>query len=495
MTDETGEGPDITEDGPVEELKAEITAQEYDPADANPDKSGAVKKERKIFKGDKVPLQDVNPGAFVQVIDRDTMDGKAYRLPGMGIVKQMIPSWRGKDYVCVTMVDAKNNWRQVQRDVKTSNIMNVLTGRMGDELRAAYKEYASANLEMAVSNPGLTLGSDPEIFVVDKDNQVIPAWKLFGPKDGPTSPHSTRTSYRASVYWDGFQAEFTTPGGMTCMAYFMDAIYEGLAATLSEARKVDKGAKLSISSVLPVPRDLLENPETPDKYVQFGCMPSKNAYGLSGRNLDGRQVPIRFAGGHIHFGIPNAKLFHRDDSAQKRVVWAMDAILGVACVSLFENWDNPVRREFYGLPGEYRLPPHGLEYRTLSNAWLAHPTISNMVYELARRAFAMGYWDMMNLWDTTEGETLDCILRSDVEIARKILARNKDVFEKVWNYKVLGGDVAYKVFSRDMSETIKDPADIEGNWLIGKQEWVGHNESPLKNWSKSIEHIRTGKKL
>jgi len=50
-----------------------------------------------------------------------------------------------------------------------------------------------------------------------------------------------------------------------------------------------------------------------------------------------------------------------------------------------QNLDEPVRREYYGLAGEYRLPPHGLEYRSLSCAWIFHPKAAATILDLARR--------------------------------------------------------------------------------------------------------------
>src|ERR1019366_5440055 len=96
------------------------------------------------------------------------------------------------------------------------------------------------------------------------------------------------------------------------------------------------------------------------------------------------------------------------------MVKAMDAIAGVACVALFAKYDNPIRRQYYGLPGEYRLPKHGLEYRALSNAWLIHPLIMNLVIDFARKAAIMGKEGLFSKWKATEQETIDCITNCDV---------------------------------------------------------------------------------
>jgi hypothetical protein len=233
--------------------------------------------------------------------------------------------------------------------------------------------------------------------------------------------------------------------------------------------------------------------------VAFGCAPSKNIYGLIGNTKEGRETPYRFAGGHIHMGLRDLGGQVYGQARIESIVRAMDSILGVACVSLFANQDNPIRRQFYGLPGEHRLPAHGLEYRTLSNAWLLHPLMTNMVFDLARAAAGLVEEGFQDLWKATETETVETIMNHDVERARSLLDRNKKVFYGV--LQSIGGrytgdalDVAYRVWSTGMESAIAKPDDIEGNWNLGGG-WASHNEGENKYFARALPKLAAKAKV
>lgn len=324
-----------------------------------------------------------------------------------------------------------------------------------------------------------TLGSDPEFFVVDDKGLMIPsflflpdkkkpahgldyAFTMYGGKGKPTY------TAQETLFWDGFQAEFTTvPKG--CMAYFLDSTASGLKSLNHYAKQFNPKARLTLQSTMDIDENLfaIAQPE----HIEFGCMPSENAYGMKGLQKDGREVNFRSAGGHIHFGIDNS-----NKEAIKAGVKALDKILGVACVSLFAGYDQAKRREMYGLAGEYRVPKHGLEYRTLSNAWMAHPIISNLVLELSRFALAAGYNSkVIEKWDATEEETIRCINTCDVELAREILARNK--YRLIAMFQRFGMERAvniYKIFMLGMDSIVENPNDITGNWNLNSSIWSTH---------------------
>lgn len=261
----------------------------------------------------------------------------------------------------------------------------------------------------------VALGADPEIFLEKGDGTLLPAFAFLPSKYEPLKTPEEGQNF----YWDGFQAEFNILPS-TEITECLKSVRFGLKALLRAAQERDPGARLSLKTVVETPLDMLRT--LPPEFVEFGCMPSYNVYGITGMGLDGINCPHRFAGGHIHFGISE------NESAMDMIpqlVRALDAILGVACVSLFENFDNPVRRQYYGLAGEHRLPPHGMEYRPLSDAWLFNPKLATAVLELARKIVV---WTVngKNRWDASQEEVVECMLRSDVTIARKILKRNLD---------------------------------------------------------------------
>lgn len=264
----------------------------------------------------------------------------------------------------------------------------------------------------------VALGADPEIFLEKGDGTLLPAFNFLPSKYEPRYTDEQHCSY----YWDGFQAEYNIVPS-TDLTECLQSIRFGLKALLKAAQEHDPKARLSLKTVFETPLEMLRelNAVSPE-FVEFGCMPSYNAYNIQGIALDGVNCPHRFAGGHIHFGISQY------DSAMEKIpeiVKALDAVLGVACVSLFENFDDPVRRRYYGLVGEHRLPPHGLEYRSLSDAWLFNPKLASMVVDLSRKVLVTVV-NGKNRWEASQEEVIECVLRSDVNIARKILKRNID---------------------------------------------------------------------
>lgn len=328
---------------------------------------------------------------------------------------------------------------------------------------------------MRCSRMYCTIGADPEMFVTDKNDssKIIPAW-TFLPAKGKTP----KTTYSrgggmadGEIYWDGFQAEFTSAPGQ-CLGYFSDTIAAGLRKLngLAEAA----GGKLSISSVLPVSQDFLR--EQKEEHVAFGCAPSTNAYGLTTPPLDGREVPYRFAGGHIHLGDYS---FAGDKAKILKMVEAMDMILGVASVSLLGKLDNPIRRRYYGLPGEYRMPPHGLEYRVLSNAWLCHPLAMNLVYDLARVACSVGLGvsNLSDVWDCKRGEMIEILVDNDIPAARKVLERNKEAFLDILQLAYSSDRYAERaadIYLKGIESRVPDPTNLVKNWHMAQGEWVTH---------------------
>lgn len=364
----------------------------------------------------------------------------------------------------------------------------LLRGKAKDAALELYNTYAMKNLRHAIPYGKPMVGSDPEIFAQDKEGRVIPAFKFLGSKTSPTLSKTNLIhivgEHRNACYWDGFQAEFDTKE-QSCLGWHVDSVQNGLQGIYDALNAYDKDAVLSFKTTMPIPEEMLK--EAKDEHVQFGCMPSLNAYGMDGIKEDGRKVPFRSAGGHIHFGLTGGA--PKKDAAN-RIVKALDTILGVACVSLFEGFDDPRRRSMYGLAGEYRLPKHGLEYRTLSNAWLMHPLLMNIVFDLSRAALKIGESNMLHLWNASEADTIRIINTCNVNDARKVLAQNKTMFEQViaFGYMAECNDLrvqaAIKMFTEGMSKHIVDPKNIAKNWNLDGR-WKNHSDGDGKRMANS----------
>ncbi len=339
-------------------------------------------------------------------------------------------------------------------------------------------------------------GSDPEIFVVDESGNVIPAPEFLHGKDESVPLNSAcncaecRKGGRPKIFWDGFQAELTTRGNLHCLQLLGDDIQSGLKSILRAAQTKFPKARLSIKTVVPVSEAHLMT--YPEAFVTFGCSPSMNAYEQHGEYIENpRLLPIRFAGGHIHMGFRGLVGEHFIDPVE--VVKTLDATIGVASVAMFAGLEDcRIRRRFYGLAGEYRLPAHGLEYRTLSNAWLCHPAIYMMTFELARVGAALGVAGGRVLLDADEELVRTIINRGDVELARKYITRNETMFLALWrnafqNYFNGGpfGEVNTRLGNQLVSLCMK--ATLEGaTSLIAEPENLGRNWKLNGTWNTTF---------
>ncbi len=369
-----------------------------------------------------------------------------------------------------------------------------LTKAASKDILSKFEKYQFRNLELY---HGFTVGSDPEIFVENKAGEMIPAFEFLGSKEAPskTAPSLRSGNERLGslpMYWDGFQAEFTT-AAETCLGWHVDSVQLGLQGVLNEARKYNPEAKLSLKTVMELSPSQLR--DSKEEHVSFGCMPSYNAYDMKGLSLPGREVPFRPAGGHIHYGIGKiGDRYKKEDIING--VKALDAILGVACVSFFGKIDDPRRRKMYGLAGEYRLPPHGLEYRVLSNAWLCHPLVMNIIFDVSRKALMFGLNGYMKYWKATEQETIECINNCDVVKAREIMERNKELLQLIISkqYGAAGAETVYNAFMSGVESIVVNPSDIDGNWNLSGT-WITHSDGVGKNFNKAFYVLKDNKKV
>ena len=362
----------------------------------------------------------------------------------------------------------------------------VLTGKMGKIRVENYNTHRITNLDQYVHNISSTLGTDPEIFV-ECSKGILPAFTFLQDQEST----KVQTSAGEKVYYDGFQAEFQTNSG-SCLAYLCDAVQRGLKEVYSAAKKIDKTAKLSPLNVVDVDLDQLRTLE--DKFAALGCAPSKNIYGLKNSIADGREVPFRFAGGHIHIGC--GKL---PEESIVEVVKSLDAILGVACVSMFAEYDNPTRRQYYGMAGEYRLPPHGIEYRTLSNAWLLHPTLMHLVFDLARKSCSFGFNGLRKYIRASEEDVISTIQNCDVEKARQIMMENKSIYLALFKSAYVHHDpssleTAFKAFFEGVDSFIESPTNLVRNWCLDSK-WTTHSNGDAKCWGLAYVQINKGIKI
>lgn len=237
------------------------------------------------------------------------------------------------------------------------------------------------------SYPDVVLGCDPEFFF-SRGGAIIGSERILS--QSPTT----------ALVIDGVQAELN-PEPSSCredLALHISSAMIHLRKHLNQF----EGVTASFSGVIEV--DSSELAALSEASSRLGCGASKNIHRLpstSLKKIDASTYRVRSAGGHIHFGRTDDK---RPKWLDPSVITLLDIMLGNTCVMLDKGAEQKERRKLYGRAGEYRTPPHGLEYRTLSNFWLRSYPLMSFVMGLARQTLAIKH-----AGSDHEQALLDCV--------------------------------------------------------------------------------------
>jgi len=162
----------------------------------------------------------------------------------------------------------------------------------------------------------------------------------------------------------------------------------------------------------------------PKEALELGCDPDFNAYtGKANEKPDGDR-PFRTASGHVHVGwTDDADIYSGSHTGIcHTLVKELDFYLGLP--SLFYDSDTK-RRSMYGKAGCYRPKKYGVEYRTLSNAWLLSDERKAWVYRQVQKA-CKNMQDGMLLQDRFDDVDIQRIINeSDLEAANGIIKKAK----------------------------------------------------------------------
>lgn len=245
----------------------------------------------------------------------------------------------------------------------------------------------------------VVFGCDPEFFF-RKGKEIIGAENILplsgleyepgefaGKRDGGALAVEDTVS---RIIIDGVQAELN-PRPNTCRELLGNE-FSCIFRKMKEYMAEYNGLSIDFSQTIKLTEQDFEN--LPENSKKFGCMPSKNAHdgGKEGFiKVDPTTYRFRSAGGHIHLGAPTDNPDEHDIiravlDNPVRLVNMMDILVGNTCVLLDRDAGNVERRKVYGRAGEFRTPPHGVEYRTLSNFWLRSYQLMSMVMGLSRHA-------------------------------------------------------------------------------------------------------------
>lgn len=322
----------------------------------------------------------------------------------------------------------------------------------------------------------IKFGADPEFFFTDKETgEVVGAEKVLD-KEGTymTRPSTGELYDYPSIIIDGVQAEFN-PEPSYCRETFSGHLYNCFVA-LQESMRHKGVDAVFVQNVKLTKKEMKRlSPEA----QQFGCSPSENAHKEDNTISikDASTYSYRSAGGHIHIGHENDRATVEAFKTPKDVIQLLDILVGNTCVLLDRDEGNIIRRKVYGKAGEYRVPAHGLEYRTLSNFWLRSYQMMSFVLGMVRFAVniaASSPEAKAALFAAVDMEDIErAINQNDFKLAQRNFDNIKDIVSKI---RAFEGSDYYPLEGRRIESF---------QWLVNKGLNHYFKEETVAHWTNS----------
>lgn len=268
------------------------------------------------------------------------------------------------------------------------------------------------NYKKLITN--VTLGSDPELFL-KKENIIISAvGKIGGTKHEP-QPISDSGH---AIQEDNIAIEYNIPAcknetewidNHNFVKSYLDNLVTGMGCELD----FSASAKLSDQEL------------DSDQAKLFGCEPDFNVWLQRVNDPPEPGGNLRVCGGHIAVGFDNPT-----DEVCEDLVKAMDATLGLK--SLFIDKDTE-RKKMYGKAGCFRFKEFGIEYRVLSNFWIASDQLLIWAYNTTLEAIELvNSGKIKNIINNFSDKIVEAINTNNKDLAKKIL----DDIEVIVNDKI-----------------------------------------------------------
>jgi hypothetical protein len=269
------------------------------------------------------------------------------------------------------------------------------------------------------------VGADVEVFLKDSKGNPVPVCGLLGgTKEFPKKLWEHHGDDYSAVQEDNVMPEFNIMPASDPLAFseHVTNVYKWL-----EAYFRNKNLFVDISAS----REFLPEQLQSEQAKVVGCSPDFNAWSTQMNPLLDPSIlgNIRTAGGHVHvsFYINHNSIVNVPDpeAHQCRVIRMMDLTLGVPSVLLDGNTQ---RKQFYGKAGAHRLKDYGVEYRVLSNFWIANKELRRWIWQNTSLAITL----INNQWLHGNNGTLPkedctnvirCINEQDTVLARELIAK------------------------------------------------------------------------
>jgi len=317
---------------------------------------------------------------------------------------------------------------------------------------------------------GITLGCDPEFFLIDSDNHKILRANAFFKKWG-------------EIGHDGILAELRPNPSLTAKG-LTDNIY----ALLCSARDI-----VNVSPAY-----------DPTKVI----MHAASSYKTGLPTVPGANA-CATAGFHLHFGLPKDILGRNPDimSLMFRIVRAMDYFVGLPAIMLEEHEDYKRRANIqvnYGKPNDFRLDFRTLEYRVPGGSMLRHPILTQGLIALGAtvaedivskikmytNGFKQLYWMhnderlkeiYPNILTTREMYTLMC--SPDASAAKGYLDTIYNDVSNMIGFNERKNEL--NAFFHHIDANIQYNNNIETNWRNFYEQGIGVYQSPNEDTTNS----------
>ena len=249
----------------------------------------------------------------------------------------------------------------------------------------------------------VSVGADPELFLKDSTGKFISSIGLIGGSKEAPKPIS---DYGHAIQEDNVAVEFNIPPCQTAFGFVDNIKY-----VLNHLESLPLNLELAVVPSVVFDADQLDN----EAAQTFGCDPDYNAYtgDENPRPEAGEGGRLRTAGGHIHVGYSDS-----DEHSARELVKAMDLFLAIP--SMFMDSDTR-RRTMYGNAGAFRKKSYGVEYRTLSNFWIANERLMTWAFENTMKAIEF----------VNQGKEVDRALA--FAINKAIKTDNKEIAQRLVN--------------------------------------------------------------
>jgi hypothetical protein len=255
----------------------------------------------------------------------------------------------------------------------------------------------------------ILIGCDPEVFV-KQGGLFKSAHNLI--KGDKKNPFKVRSG---AVQVDGMALEFNIDPAAT-----EDQFVFNVQDVFNQMKLMVPDYEVVVSPVAHFDAAYLK--QQPAEALELGCDPDYCAWTNDQNPRPDGDRPMRTASGHIHIGFTDGEdindplLRHRGNIIAKQ----LDYYLGLPSL-IFDK--DVERRGMYGRAGSCRYKPYGVEYRTLSNAWLKSEKSMRWVYRNAVK----GVKELIagNSLEKTYGDIQEIINTSNVKEAKAIIKAAK----------------------------------------------------------------------